>query len=100
MMFLAAVARPRYIHSTKTWFQGKVRIWAFVYHEAEKRNSKNRPKVMIVTKNIDSVNAKQYKNMMVEKVLPAIKSKWPDPMQNIRIQEDGARESAFSCDKS
>ena len=58
-------------------FDGKLGIWPFVYQEAAKRSSKNRPRGTIVTKNIESVNKTEYVKALVEKIIPAIKQKWP-----------------------
>lgn len=65
VMFLAAVARPRFDNHKQEIFNGKLGIWSFVFYEEAKRNSKNRKKGDIVTKNIEIINAS------------AIKEKWP-----------------------
>ena len=44
VMFMAAVARPRFDFTKKHLFDGKIGIWPFVYQEAAKQNSKNRTK--------------------------------------------------------
>ena len=41
IMFLAAVARPRFDQHTNEWFNGKIGIWTFLKQEHAKRNSKN-----------------------------------------------------------
>ena len=41
VMFLAAVARPRYNFSKKTYFDGKIGIWPIVERGEAKRTSKN-----------------------------------------------------------
>ena len=49
---------------------------------------------MIINKIIDSVNAAEYKKIMVKKlVLPSIAQQkcWPNRMDNIVIQEDGVK---------
>ncbi|TBU11443.1 hypothetical protein CWI38_1203p0020 [Hamiltosporidium tvaerminnensis] len=44
IMFMAAVARPRYDAHRKLYFDGKIGIWLFVYQEPAQKNSKNRAK--------------------------------------------------------
>ncbi|ETV65070.1 hypothetical protein H257_18119, partial [Aphanomyces astaci] len=44
VMFLAAVARPRYDYHNKCIFDGKIGVWPFVENVLAKRNSRNRPK--------------------------------------------------------
>ena len=59
VMFMAAVARPRWDPNRKTMLDGKLGIWPFVYQEQAKRSSKNRPRGTLVTKIIESVNREQ-----------------------------------------
>ena len=77
VMFMAAVARPRYDSHRKHYFDGKIGIWPFVYQEPAQRNSKNRDKGTIIKKNVESVTAVHSKNMIMENVISAIKSKFP-----------------------
>ena len=49
VMFLAAVAHPRYDNHKKAYFNGKIGLWPFVEKIAAKRNSKNRPKGAMVS---------------------------------------------------
>jgi len=92
-MFLCAVARPKWNTEKHMWFDGKIGIWAFVHKVAAIKNSRNRPKGTLETKNITSVNAVEYQKTMIEKVLPTIKEKWPPSYRSksIIIQEDNAR---------
>jgi hypothetical protein len=53
VMFLTAVAKPRWDSARNQWFNGKLGIWPFVYQEPAKRGSKNRPAGTLVTKNIE-----------------------------------------------
>ncbi|KAL5697337.1 hypothetical protein ACHQM5_030823 [Ranunculus cassubicifolius] len=55
IMFLAAVARPRYDLSGTEEFSGKIGIFPFTYKEPAKRNSKNRLAGTLETKSIVSV---------------------------------------------
>ena len=89
VMFFAAVARPRFDADGKCIFDGKIGMWPFVERVEAKRTSKNREKGTIKTK-VVPVNKNRYREFMIEKVVPAIKAKWPDRNQNILIQQDGA----------
>lgn len=93
VMFLAAVARPRWNTAKNKWFDGKLGIWPFVTQEPAKRSSKNRVAGTMVTKNIDSVTKVQYSQMITEKVIPAIRNKWPNSTRSatIVIQQDNAK---------
>ena len=64
---MAAVARLRYDPNKKAVFDGKIGIWPFVYKEPVQRNSKNRVKGIIVTKNIQSINKDETRNMIINK---------------------------------
>jgi hypothetical protein len=92
VMFMAAVARPRYDRSQNQWFSGKLGIFPFVYQEPAKRSSKNRPAGTMVTKAIESVNKDVIRRCLIDQVVPAIRSKWPRlATKNIIIQQDNAR---------
>lgn len=98
VMFMAAIARPRYDPHRKQFFDGKIGIWPFIYQEPVKRNSKNRAKGTLVTKNVESINAAECKKMILENVIPAIKSKFPvaNKQKPVYVQQDNAR--PHSCD--
>ena len=70
VMFLAAVARPRWDATRKQWFDGKLGIWPFVVKEAAKKNSKNRLKGTLVTKPTESVNANESRKMILKHLFP------------------------------
>ena len=89
VMFLAPVARPRLDADGECMFDGKIGMRPFVERVEAKRTSKNREKGMIETK-VVPVNKNRYWEFMIEKVVPAIKAKWPDRNRNILIQQDGA----------
>jgi len=76
VMFLAAVARPRYDFGKKQYFDGKIGIWPIVERTIAQRNSKNRSKGDPVTKNI-SMTRDVYTKMLRENVFPAIRASWP-----------------------
>jgi hypothetical protein len=52
VMFLAAIARPRYNDDDECAFDGKIRMWPFVERRAAQRDSGNRPRGTIETKPI------------------------------------------------
>ena len=89
VMFLAAVARPRYDENGVCTFDGKIGMWPFVERVAAQRRSANRERGAIVTNPI-SCTRRIYRQMLVEEVVPAIKAKWPDRNRNIILQQDGA----------
>ncbi|CAN0499316.1 unnamed protein product, partial [Discosporangium mesarthrocarpum] len=74
-MFLAAVARPRMI-SDGVCFDGKVSIWPIGDIVAAMRRSKNRKKGTMMLKPA-TINAERYKELMIDKVIPAIKARMP-----------------------
>jgi hypothetical protein len=90
VMFLAALARPRFNDAGACTFDGKIGMWPFVERVAARtRASINRPRGTIETKSV-SVTAERHREFMTEKVLPAMKLKWPDRNREIVIQQDGA----------
>ncbi|RAW32141.1 hypothetical protein PC110_g11513 [Phytophthora cactorum] len=91
VMFLAAVARPRYDFGKKRYFDGKIGIWHIIEQTFAQRGSKNRPKDASITKTI-SMTRKVYTKMLLEKVFPAIREKWHGrKSRTIKVQQDNAR---------
>lgn len=90
VIFLVAVARPRFDTDGDVIFDGKLGLWPFIEKVAAKKNSKNRPKGTMETKSVN-VDRKMYKKMLLDKVLPSIFSKWPakNPWK-IKAQHDNA----------
>ena len=76
VMFLCAVARPRHDLHRKAMFSGKLGIWPFVTQKPAKRSSRNRARGTLETKP-QNVDGRLYTEFMKEKVLPAIREKWP-----------------------
>jgi hypothetical protein len=74
--FACAVARPRWDTRANRYFDGKLGIWPFVEKVPAQRGSRNRPRGTLETKLI-SVTKAVYKQFILNKVLPAIKEKWP-----------------------
>jgi hypothetical protein len=93
VMFLAAVSRPRWNTSHNQHFNGKLGIWPLVEYVAAKRGSRNRPKGTIETKAMTSVTNVEYAQFITDKLLPAIRGKWPRsrPYHPPKIQQDNAR---------
>ena len=92
VMFLCAIARPRWDPNKKQWWDGKIGMWPFTYKKAAERTSKNRPVGTMETKAMNSVGKKEYREMIVDKVVPAIKAQWlPAYGKRVRIQQDGAK---------
>ncbi|KAF0731176.1 hypothetical protein Ae201684P_011923 [Aphanomyces euteiches] len=89
VMFLAAVAKPRYDYHERRMFDGKLGVWPFVESVPAKRTIKNRPKGTIETVH-QSVNASVYQKTIMEKVIPAIRQKFPQNAQEIILQQDNA----------
>jgi hypothetical protein len=85
VMFLCAVARPR-----RNW-DGKIGCWPIVEKRPAIKNSKNRPAGTMVTHPLN-VGGKVYTDLLLTKVLPAIKEKWPRMYREkpIVIQDDNA----------
>jgi hypothetical protein len=92
VMFLCAVARPRWDTRANRYFDGKLGIWPFVEKVPAQRGSRNRPRGTLETKPI-SVTKEVYKKFILEKVLPAIEKKWPQCHRNmaIKLQQDNAK---------
>jgi hypothetical protein len=90
VMFLAAIARPRYNEQGECTFDGKIGMWPIVERTQAQRTSNNRAAGTWETKPVN-VDRDVYRQMMIEKVLPAIKTKWPDHGRCVIIQQDGAK---------
>ncbi|KAI5439433.1 hypothetical protein KIW84_024998 [Lathyrus oleraceus] len=92
VMFLVAVARPRFDDGDKEIFSGKIGVFPLVQKVAAKRSSINRASGTLETKPITSITKEVSRNFLINKVLPAIKEKWPreHAMETIYIQQDNA----------
>ncbi|XP_056845974.1 uncharacterized protein LOC130497082 [Raphanus sativus] len=92
VMFLAAMAHPRFDEEGNELFDGKIGIFLFVTLEP-KRNSKNRDAGTLVLKASTLVKREDIKAFLIENVLPNIQEKWPkeDRGKTIFIQQDNAR---------
>lgn len=76
VMFLVAVARPRYDTTRNQWFDGRIGLWPCVDIQLAKRSSKNRAKGTTVTVPV-AVDRVRMRAMLIQQVIPAIKAKWP-----------------------
>ncbi|KAF0713673.1 hypothetical protein AaE_011739 [Aphanomyces astaci] len=98
VMFLSAVARPRWDEDAGSWFDGKIGTWHFTAKVPAPRSSRNRPAGTLQTVPV-SVTRPVYKAMLLENVIPAIKAKWPKGCgRSITIQQDNARPHVPPCD--
>ncbi|XP_024628802.2 uncharacterized protein [Medicago truncatula] len=93
VMFLAAVARPRFDSHRNVTFDGKIGVFPFVIREPAKRTSVNRVAGTMETKPILSVTRAIIRSFYINKVLPSVMDKWPieDIGNPIFIQQDNAR---------
>ncbi len=93
VMFLAAVARPRYDTARNRAFDGKIGIWPFTFFKEAERSSRNRPAGTMEEKPIESINKEVYRDFIASKVIPAIDEKWPQchRSMSIKIQQDNAK---------
>ena len=91
VMFLTAVARPRFDADGNCVFDGKIGMWPFVEKAAARRSSVNRPAGTIETKCIN-ISKEVYTKYLIEKVLPAVYDKWPRDrstrQQTVFLQQD------------
>ncbi|CAN0251125.1 unnamed protein product [Discosporangium mesarthrocarpum] len=90
VMFLAAAAWPMMI-SDGVWFDGKIGIWPVADTVAAMRSSKSRKRGTMMLKP-STTYAERYKELMIDKVIPAIKARMPrSPGHTIFVQQDGAK---------
>ena len=71
VMFLCAIARPRYNDAGTCIFDGKIGMWPFVEIRIARRSSPNQPAGTPETKVINC-NKETYRRFMIEKVVTAI----------------------------
>ncbi|XP_054808729.1 uncharacterized protein LOC129310844 [Prosopis cineraria] len=92
VMFLVAVARPRFDAQENEIFSGKIGLFPFVRKEAARRRSVNRIRGTMETKPITSITKEVIKSFLIDKVLLEIKAKWPTCHANetIFVEQDNA----------
>ena len=93
IMFLCACARPRFTDGVCT-FDGKIGCFPLIHYEPAMRSNERTGRVRgeMVMKPIASITRDVIRDFMINKVLPAIRSKWPreDVGRPIFIQQDNA----------
>ena len=101
VMFLTAVARPRFYEYGNMTFSGKIGVWSFVRVTAAAKRSKNREKGTLETKPV-IVTRDVMREYIIQKVVPAIQALWPadDDGQPIFIQQDNARTHILPNDQA
>ena len=101
VMFLTAVAKPRYGDGGVVTFDGKISTWAFVTETPAKRKSKNRAKGALELKS-QKVTREVMRNYICNKVIPAIQDLWPDKDvgKTIYIQQDNAKPHLLPYDEA
>ncbi|KAF0707721.1 hypothetical protein AaE_013489 [Aphanomyces astaci] len=88
VMFLSAVARPRWDDTKQQWFDGKICTWHFTETVLAQRRSCRRDAGTPVM----NVTRPTYKAMLIDNVIPSIRSKWPSgESRAIKIQQGNAR---------
>ena len=90
IMFLCAVARPRYDTNKNAWFDGKIGIWPIGKWELAKWSLKMCAKGTPVWKN-QCITRDVYCEYLIQKFLLAVKERWPTCNGRIRLQQDGAK---------
>ena len=88
IMFLAALAKPRFDYSRNKMFDGKIGIWPFVQTVNNNNNntnntnntketSKHPSKERTFIKPIESIRKKEVQDLILNNVIPSIVNKWP-----------------------
>ncbi|GJQ94186.1 hypothetical protein Tco_0005325 [Tanacetum coccineum] len=92
VMFLAEFARSRFDASGNEIFSGKIGIFPLTTLEPAKRSIKKHVAGTLKTKPILSVTKDVTRSWLIQKVLPAIRAKWPQGHTGpIYIQQDNAK---------
>ncbi|XP_074297014.1 uncharacterized protein LOC141627685 [Silene latifolia] len=92
VMFMCAVSRPVYGTNGEVLFDGKIGIFPFIEDVPALRSSVNRAAGTLVTKSVTSITKAVIKDCLINKIIPALKLKWPEnASKEIYIQQDNAR---------
>ncbi|XP_010667495.2 uncharacterized protein LOC104884520 [Beta vulgaris subsp. vulgaris] len=92
VMFLTIIARPRLGPTGDIIWDGKFGIFPFIDEVAAQRWSANRPAGTIEKKAKQSITKETIREMIINKLLPAIRAKWlENGCKQIWIQQDNAR---------
>ena len=97
IMFLCVVARPRYDMNKNAWFDRRIGIWPIGKWEPAKQSSKKHAKRMPVWKN-QCITWDVYHEYLIQKLLPAVKERWPMNNGRIWLQQDGAKSHILEDD--
>jgi hypothetical protein len=94
VMFLCAVARPRWDTHKHCMWDGKLGMWPIGDYGKAIRTSIHRPAGTRVWHN-ENMGFNRFRMMIIDDLLPAIQALWPagewaDPTFKITIQQDGA----------
>ncbi|XP_021773981.1 uncharacterized protein LOC110737940 [Chenopodium quinoa] len=92
VMVMAGTSGPHICNDGEIFWDGKVGVFPFTEQVAAKKNSKNRVAGTVETKALQSVTKAVIRSMLIDKMLPAIRSKWPlGACKEIWIQQDNSR---------
>ena len=97
IMFLCAVARPRYNMNKNAWFDGKIGIWPIRKWEPAKRSLKKCAKGTPVWKS-QCITQEVYHEYLIQKFLPAVKERCPTSNGRIWLQQDRAKSHILEDD--
>ncbi|XP_021726855.1 uncharacterized protein LOC110694002 [Chenopodium quinoa] len=98
-MFMALIGKPLYGPNGELIHDGKYGIFPFTVQERAKKSSKNRAAGTMVTKALQNVNREVIREVLLNKVIPAIIAKWPESQpKNVIIQWDNARPHQIPTD--
>jgi hypothetical protein len=93
LMFITVVARPRF-RDGECIFDGKIGCFPFVTYEPAMRGNAATGRVRgdLIMKPIQNITRDVIRDFMINKILPAIRAKWPreDVRSPIYIQQDNA----------
>jgi hypothetical protein len=94
VMFLCAVARPRWDVTKRAWWDGKLGMWPIGDYGKAQRTSKLRAAGTRVWHN-ENMGFGRFRMMIIDDLIPAIQALWPvgewtDPNFKITVQQDGA----------
>ena len=93
VMFLCAVARPRFNPCSNSWWDSELGVWPIGHWEPAKPKLKNRPKGTLLWKN-QIVTKEVDHDLLITKLVPSILEKWPRRDRLSRsffIQQDGQK---------
>ncbi|XP_021754431.1 uncharacterized protein LOC110719747 [Chenopodium quinoa] len=91
-MFMVIIGKPLYGINGDMLHDGKYGIFTFTVQQVAQKSSKKRAKGTLETKALQNINREVIREMLLTKVIPVIKSKWPESLaKDVVIQWDNAR---------